>query len=218
MGFIPRPVTSGGRPAPLPTMAPWGLRRLRCCKASTPHLPATLPCSTFTARISLRAQVCMAHFCPSPLLPLPLVFFSLLFGFAMFFFKYILFSHMLYLQDTLKSFKTWTPAFERFPSEMHCMLSFTSCIHLGMFISPFEESLILRAIDPFFVVVVFCTKHACRDRKHAKMDDSITFFSPIFIISRHTSASSKGAWYAAFKNLNESRLSDILYIRRCWVV
>lgn len=66
MGFIPRPVTSGGRPAPLPTMAPWGLRRLRCCKASTLHLPATLPCSTFTARISLRAQVCMVRFCRRP--------------------------------------------------------------------------------------------------------------------------------------------------------
>lgn len=78
MGFIPRPVTSGGRPAPLPTMAPWGLRQLRCCKASTPRPPATLPCSTFTARISLRAQVCMARFCTSPLLPLPLVFFFFL--------------------------------------------------------------------------------------------------------------------------------------------
>lgn len=91
---------------------------------------------------------------------------------------------MLYLQDTsfiigvhtrsLKSFKIWTPAFERFPSEMHCMLSFTSCIHLGMFISPFEESLILRAVDPFFVVVFFARRYISMHAQIVSMPKRMT--------------------------------------------
>lgn len=116
MGFIPRPVTSGGRPAPLPTMAPWGLRRLRCCKASTPHPPATLPCSTFTARISLRVQVCMARFCPRPLLPFTLVFFLCLSSFWFWLsFHYIFTSKTPSFGVHIKEFyKPWrTPASER---------------------------------------------------------------------------------------------------------
>ncbi|MEQ2158658.1 hypothetical protein GOODEAATRI_014727 [Goodea atripinnis] len=56
MGFTLRPVTRGGGPAPLLTMAPWGPRRLRCCTVSMPPPPATPPYSTYTARISLRTQ------------------------------------------------------------------------------------------------------------------------------------------------------------------
>lgn len=59
MGFTLRPVTRGGGPAPLLTMAPWGPRRLRCCTVSMPPPPATPPSSTYTARISLRTQVCI---------------------------------------------------------------------------------------------------------------------------------------------------------------
>lgn len=59
MGFTLRPVTRGGGPAPLLTMAPWGPKRLRCCTVSMPPPPATPPSSTYTARISLRTQVCI---------------------------------------------------------------------------------------------------------------------------------------------------------------
>lgn len=59
MGFTPHPVTKGGGPAPLLTMAPWGPKRLRCCTVSMPPPPATPPSSTYTARISLRTQVCI---------------------------------------------------------------------------------------------------------------------------------------------------------------
>ncbi|TNN86834.1 hypothetical protein EYF80_003017 [Liparis tanakae] len=56
MGFTLRPVTRGGGPAPLLTMAPWGPKRLRCCTVSMPPPPATPPSSTYTARINLRTQ------------------------------------------------------------------------------------------------------------------------------------------------------------------
>lgn len=85
--------------------------------------------------------------------------------------------------------------------QTHCMLGFISCIHLAILISPFERSFILRVVDPFFVFFLlffFCTKlhqHACTICKHAKTDDSVTFFTPVFIISAHT----EGAWYAVFK-------------------
>lgn len=59
MGFTLRPVTRGGGPAPLLTMAPWGPKRLRCCTVSMPPPPATPPSSTYTARINLRTQVCI---------------------------------------------------------------------------------------------------------------------------------------------------------------
>lgn len=59
MGFTLRPVTRGGGPAPLLTMAPWGPKRLRCCTVSMPPPPATPPYSTYTARINLRTQVCI---------------------------------------------------------------------------------------------------------------------------------------------------------------
>lgn len=60
MGFTLRPVTRGGGPAPLLTMAPWGPKRLRCCTVSMPPPPATPPSSTYTARINLRTQVCIS--------------------------------------------------------------------------------------------------------------------------------------------------------------
>lgn len=59
MGFTLRPVTRGGGPVPLLTMAPWGPKRLRCCTVSMPPPPATPPSSTYTARINLRTQVCI---------------------------------------------------------------------------------------------------------------------------------------------------------------
>ncbi|KTF96685.1 hypothetical protein cypCar_00017996 [Cyprinus carpio] len=62
MAFILGPVTSGVSPAPLPTMPPWGPIRVRCCKSEHVRLPATHPPSTTQARITLRAQVCMAYF------------------------------------------------------------------------------------------------------------------------------------------------------------
>eukprot|EP00063_Salmo_salar_P095626 XP_014070461.1 PREDICTED: uncharacterized protein LOC106613081 isoform X6 [Salmo salar] len=61
-GFYPGPgpVTCGAPPAPLPTMAPWGPRLLRCCSTVSimPPPPATPPSSTTcsTARTPLRAQ------------------------------------------------------------------------------------------------------------------------------------------------------------------
>ena len=58
-GFTLRPATTGGRPVRLRTMVPWGPQGPRCCTASTPRPPAVPPSSTYTARISLRAQVCM---------------------------------------------------------------------------------------------------------------------------------------------------------------
>lgn len=58
-GITLRPVTRGGGPAPLLTMAPWGPKRLRCCTVSMPPPPATPPSSTYTARINLRTQVCI---------------------------------------------------------------------------------------------------------------------------------------------------------------
>ena len=67
MGFTLRPVTRGGGPAPLLTMAPWGPKRLRCCTVSMPPPPATPPSSTYTARINLRTQVCICPFISSTL-------------------------------------------------------------------------------------------------------------------------------------------------------
>lgn len=82
--------------------------------------------------------------------------------------------HLVYSFGVHKFYKTKrTPASDRLPRDaLHAGFYFISCIHLVMLISPFEGSLILRVVDPFFVV--FARRYIRMHAQNASMPKWMT--------------------------------------------